>query len=246
LSFGSGGSGALSSKAHPPHVSPHDTAGHQARYPASYTDTPGGRPGTAVAAFLLPFGHRHSLLGRPVPATGFRLPYGRPTTTGIGGGPDGVSTFHTHETRPGRAPSVPRERRCPRDRSGVLGRRLPILNGPPLVILARPPDPGSCRHEASTMVHSRSPFRPSPRLWPPSRSRAPLGFPPGLRTQPLLATHARVGIGPGHRPKSRLRHHVEPPINGLLIACDLVSQLSAARSDERSRPQRGKSRAFRA
>jgi hypothetical protein len=30
-------------------------------------------------------------------------------------GPDGVSTFHTHELRPGRVPAVPREQRCPHD-----------------------------------------------------------------------------------------------------------------------------------
>jgi hypothetical protein len=50
------------------------------------------------------------------------------------GGPDGVSTFRTHETRPGRVPALPREQRCPRDHRSVLGRRLPILNGPLLII----------------------------------------------------------------------------------------------------------------
>ena len=62
LSFGSGGSGTSSSKAHPPHVSPHDTAGHQARYPASYTETPGWKvPGL------------RSLLSCCLSATGIRF-----------------------------------------------------------------------------------------------------------------------------------------------------------------------------
>jgi hypothetical protein len=85
-------------------------------------------------AFLLPFGYRHSLLGRPVPATEFRFPYGRPTTTPRCDGPDGVTTFHTHEIRPGRVPAIPREQRCPRDHRTMLGRRLPILNGLLLII----------------------------------------------------------------------------------------------------------------
>src|ERR1051326_7190039 len=49
-------------------------------------------------------------------------------------GPDGVSKFRTHETRPGRVPALPREQRCPRDRRSVLGRPLPILNGLLLII----------------------------------------------------------------------------------------------------------------
>jgi hypothetical protein len=51
-------------------------------------------------------------------------------------GPDRVSTFHTHETRPGRVPPVPREQRYPHDRRRVLGRRLPILSGSLLIIPA--------------------------------------------------------------------------------------------------------------
>jgi len=57
-------------------------------------------------------------------------------------GPDGVSTFHTHELRPGRVPAIPREQRCPRDRRTVLGRRLPILNGPLLIIPTSTTRPG--------------------------------------------------------------------------------------------------------
>ena len=143
------------------------------------------------------FGRRRSLLGRPISATGFRFPHGRPTTPRPRRGPDGVPTFHTRETRPGRVPPVPRERRCPHDRRSVLGRRLPILSGLLLVTPPPRPDTGSCRNEASAMVHWRSPFRSSPRLCHPARVGV-LGLSPELRTRPLLATHARAGTGPGH------------------------------------------------
>src|SRR6266511_289991 len=74
--------------------------GRRARYPASYTRTSGGDAGPTVLAFLLPFGHRRSLLGHPVPAPEFSPPYGRPTTL-VGVDPDRVSMFRTHETRLG-------------------------------------------------------------------------------------------------------------------------------------------------
>jgi hypothetical protein len=61
------------------------------------------------------------------------------------------------------------------------------LSSPP----ARP-DSGSCRNEASPLVHSGSPFRSSPHLWHPVGAGT-LGLPPGLRTRPLPATHARGG-----------------------------------------------------
>jgi hypothetical protein len=57
-------------------------------------------------------------------------------------GPDGVTTFHTHEIRPGWVPALPREQRCPHDRRIVLGRRLPILDGPLLIIPTTTTRPG--------------------------------------------------------------------------------------------------------
>jgi len=41
----------------------------------------------------------------------------------------GVVTFRLLKTRPGGAPSQPRERRCPRDRQDATGRLLPLHNG---------------------------------------------------------------------------------------------------------------------
>ncbi len=70
-----------------------------------------------MLAFLLPFRRRHSLLGHPVPPVDFRPSYHRPTalpahTRACTADPDEVSTFRTHETRPDRTPSIPREQRC--------------------------------------------------------------------------------------------------------------------------------------
>jgi hypothetical protein len=66
-----------------------------------YETDRGWRVRSSAFAFLLPFGCRRSLLGRPVPATDFRFPHGRP----IGGwscppSRDGVSMFRTGEIRP--------------------------------------------------------------------------------------------------------------------------------------------------
>jgi transposase len=43
--------------------------------------------------------------------------------------PDGVTTFHTHEMRPGRVPPVSRGRRYSPGRPEVLDRRLPLFHG---------------------------------------------------------------------------------------------------------------------
>ncbi len=86
--------------------------------------------------------------------------------------------------------SVPRERRCSRDRSGVLGRRLPPLNG---VVPATPlilPAPGSNNDEASSRIHCCSPVQPSPRLWHPDGTGT-LGLYPELHTR-LSRTQSRM------------------------------------------------------
>jgi hypothetical protein len=50
--------------------------------------------------FLLPFGCRHLLLGRPVPAAGIRFPHGPPISEILSLNHDGVSMFRTAEMRP--------------------------------------------------------------------------------------------------------------------------------------------------
>src|SRR5262245_15617310 len=97
-----------------------------------YGRPPAEEPVETGRAFLLPFGRRPLLLGHPVPPREFGPPYGRLTTSPRLRGeadPGEVSMFRTYETRLGRVPSGLRGRRCSRDRSVVLGRRLPPLNG---------------------------------------------------------------------------------------------------------------------
>jgi hypothetical protein len=168
LPFGSGGSGTFSFKGSPATRQPAFAAGHQARYPASYTRPHRLEgPATDGSAFLLPFGYRHSLLGRPVPATGFRLPHGRPTTTpAIPGVVDPTGFPRSARMRydrvgcqlyPGSSGV-----HATVDPSSVAACRFSTarsLSSPP-----SRPDLGSCRNEASPLVHSRSPFRSSPHL----------------------------------------------------------------------------------
>lgn len=68
--------------------------------------------------------------GHPVPPGSWAfLTVGLPDTRPD---PDGVSTFHTHEPRPGWVPPVSRGRRCSPSRPQVPDRRLPLPNGQPL------------------------------------------------------------------------------------------------------------------
>jgi hypothetical protein len=77
-------------------------AGHQARYPASYTQH-WGRSRYAALRFPVAFGNRHSLLGASCPARGFRPPYGRPTAAPNGDtDPREVSTFRIARDLAGR------------------------------------------------------------------------------------------------------------------------------------------------
>jgi len=76
----------------------------------------------------------------------------RPTEHGPD--PDGVSTFRTHELRPGWVPSIPRGRRCAPGLATITSPRLPLLNGTSL-------DPATTTHpceapldEASTRVYA--------------------------------------------------------------------------------------------
>ena len=60
--------------------------------------------------------------------------------------------------------SVLRGRRCSRDRSVVLGRRLPPLNSAVPATPVSSPVPGSDNDEVSARIHGCSPVQPSPRL----------------------------------------------------------------------------------
>src|SRR5664280_2571351 len=103
----------------------------------------------------------------------------------------GVVTFRLPETRPGRAPSQPRERRYPRDRQDATGRLLPLHKRPAPATPIRQPSCGAHSDEASSRVQSRSPVRSSPRLWITDGTRS-LGLEPRA-SHPAVTGRARQG-----------------------------------------------------
>ncbi len=118
--------------------------------------------------------------------------------------PDGISTFHTHETRPDRASSLPRGRRCSYNHRDVRGRRLPPHNGRPLPPRCYPPtrDVMMTRHRQGFRV-----IRPLglPFTCDTRSERAPLGFPlsfaPG-RYRPRTSGQGQVrNTDPQSRPQ---------------------------------------------
>ncbi len=134
-----------------------------------------------VSCCLSATGIRFSVIRYP-PGGWALLTVGLPNAPRRARTPNGVTTFRTHEQRPGRAPSKPRGQRCsPRPR------RLPAGRGPhhssqSLHPAALPTDRGRItrHHEGSR----DSPVRSSPRLWPPGCNGPPLGSRLGLRTPP--------------------------------------------------------------
>jgi hypothetical protein len=90
--------GSDSSKGHPAHVSSLSGPGTRPGMRPVIRRPPAGGTGLIASVFLLPFGRRRSLLGRPVPArTSALLPTGRRS---FPPDRDGVTTFRTFETRP--------------------------------------------------------------------------------------------------------------------------------------------------
>ena len=172
--------------------------------------------------FPLPFGRRRSLLGHPVPAGELSSPYGRPTGP-KGPDPDGVSTFRTHQTRPGRAPSIARGRWCSSRPTTIIGLRL---SHPSDLSLRPATTTHPCEAPLSRAINegsSDSPVRSSPRRWPLDGTGA-LGLSPGLRTPRSLAAHARAGTD--HRARTRnLLYDISRTSNlaDLLCACDPAS-----------------------
>ena len=129
------------------------------------TDDQLGGGSHIVRGFLLPFGHRHSLLGHPVPPRNSASPHGRPTgRQQLRPDPDGVSTFRTHETRPGSGALSTPGRRC------LHGRRR-FIRPPPAAFSSGQsctpvsvPSPGGStitRHHKGSLAFTRPAF-PSP------------------------------------------------------------------------------------
>ena len=112
----------------------------------------------------------------------------------------GVVAFRLSEIRPGWVSSEPRGRWCAPDRQALSGRHPPLSNGQPYHPLVLPIY-GSLLDEASSRIHSHSPFRSSPTC--DSRmERESLGLDLRLRTPQLPATHAEAGTGRAHWPGS--------------------------------------------
>jgi hypothetical protein len=123
-----------------------------------------------VSGFPLPFGHRLSLLGHPIPAGGLGPPHGRLTG---------------HEVRT--PTGLPRSTRTSCDRGGCLlypedgdahptGPSSPasacrFSTASPCTPLHHPSSEAS-DNEASTEVHAIHPSGHSPRLWPPDGTGA--------------------------------------------------------------------------
>jgi len=132
-------------------------------------------------AFLLPFGHRHSLLEASCPARGFRPPYGRPTTP-LAAARTRTGFPRSARVRPGWVgrPLYPGDNGA--DTAGSNARPPPAASQRPAPATPAPHTvPGCFCNEASTRIHSRSPFQPSPHLWPPDGAAA-LGLSPELHT----------------------------------------------------------------
>jgi hypothetical protein len=172
------------------------------------------------AAFRPPAFASRSPCSRPGPGPSLRSAYRAPPGCPD---PDGVSTFHTCEIRPGWVPPLPRGRRCSPRPDAVPGRRLPLPSGQSLH-----PAPASHQRGSSITGHQRGftrftrPVCPSPVA---SRmGRETLGLSPVLRTPPLPAAHDRAGPGREHAPGTTLPTSSALQSASSLAWCDLVSQ----------------------
>jgi hypothetical protein len=119
---------------------------------------------------------------------------------------DGVSTFRTHKTRPVKAPSIARGRRCSPRPATITSPRPPLLSGTSL----HPPRPsihaGLCltSHQRGFKQFARPDF-PSPVA--PGWIKSALGFPPS--SAPRDYSQRTPGRGQGLSstdPKPALRH----------------------------------------
>jgi hypothetical protein len=148
-----------------------------------------GQDGTG---FLLPFGHRPSLLEASCPARGFRPSYDQPTAPPAGGAdPRGVSMFRTRETRLGPGALFTPGTAVPSRPANLPGRRTPPSSGRSLFTPVQHSAPGCNRDEASTRVHWHSPLPAFPSPVIPGVGTGTLGLFPELRTR-LSRTQPRT------------------------------------------------------
>ena len=163
------------------------------------------RPG-----FLLPFGHRHSLLGHPVPARELGLPHGRLTGHHPAPGPGrGFHVSHLRDTTGVGAPSTPGTAvLLP---AGCRARPAPAASQRPVPApRTRIPPAGLRNYGASTRVHA---IHPSglPLTCSPRMGRRPSGFP--LCSAPRRYRRRTTGRARAASTRPELRdRHSGPPI----------------------------------
>ncbi len=131
------------------------------------------------------------------PARDFRPPYGRPTAPRSAARTLTGFPCSARAGQLGWAPSIPRGRRCSRDRREIRGRRLPLHGSQPLSPRSHHPPRGvriTRHHQGFTGI------RPS---------SLPLACDPGTAQGQASRTRRRTsgqGQVPNTDPKSRLRH----------------------------------------
>ena len=162
---------------------------------------------------------------------------------------DGVSAFRTHELRPGRAPSIPRGRRCSSRPMATSGRRLPLRSGPSLHPAPASIIAGPAPNEEVNEGSSHSPVR-SAQPVAARMERAALGLKPRC-SHPAdpEPDDARRG-GTGHRARTwnyRLNSHSlsisNPVVHSMRATSRRTSPFrsSACRlSDDQSSRHRGR------
>jgi len=181
-------------------------ADHRVRFPSSF-----GVPAFASWVILLPPG-TYAFLTVGLPGH-LRCP-----------GPDGVTTFHTHEPRPGRVPSRPRDGGAPTTdaESPVTACRFPAASPAPL---HHNPSKGlnlTGIHEGS-LAFTRPAF-PSPVTpgWSGDPWAYPRSFAPRRYQRRTSGWGRALSTGPGLRNR---QHAPALPSASPLATCDLVSHL---------------------
>ncbi len=199
-------------KGSPAHVSTLSGPAAQDRHPAGFPRRPPGGAAT-LSRVPSPFGHRHPLLGHPVPAEGFRPSYDRPTGPTRPGPRRGFHVPRTRNTAGVGAPYTPRPAVFPRP---ALTARSPLAassSGQALSPRYSSRLPGleiTKHHQGFTPVHP--PGLPLARLLPQTE-QGPLGFYPGLRTPTDKTRRRTPGRGSILNTDRELRiRHDRPPI----------------------------------
>ena len=157
------------------------------------------------AGFLLPFGHRRSLRGHPVPpGDSAPLAIGLPRRLAAARTRAGVPCSARVRHGWGRVPSLPRGLRCLPRPGAIPGRHMPPHNGRSLSPRYGIPSRGvpiTGHQQGFTGVHPSQPF---PRLCSPDGTGS-LGLFPELRTRP---SRTRPRTSGRERASGTARSHV--------------------------------------